>query len=229
MSRFSPRLLRIFLTSMILAMSAIGIGCRGAAHPSTAVPIVLTLRDYDTSRSRELSETLHRVAGVYDVTVDAGKMQVAAFVEPSVTAAQLRLEAEKQRFVLVENGGQGSYVAPAGWSQGADVIFLNVDGEDFPSLPLSPGVYTVVEFSAEWCPGCHMLSNEIKRMLTRRKDIALRVVDIGEFGSAAHKHWAAGLRVLPYAIVYTPAGKVLAEQGGYRPGWVQKIVDSHLQ
>jgi len=224
LSRFGTRLAALFF-----GLAVLGSGCRGPAHPPAATQLVLTLRDYDTSRYHELSDALHELPGVYDMKVDAANMQLAVFVEPAVTFQALRTEAAKRGFHLEEGAGQGSYVTPAGWSQGSDIIFLNAAGEDFPNLPLSKAQYTVVEFTAEWCPGCHMLSNEIRRLLIARKDIAFRVVDIGNFGSPAHQHWCSTLRVLPYVVVYTPEGKMLAEHPGFRRGWVEKTIDEHAR
>ena len=214
---------------MSLGVGAASLGCRGAAHPTSATQLVLTLRDYDTSRHRDLSAALHQVRGVYDMTLDSANMQVAVFVEPTVTPAVLRIEAAKSGFILVEGGGKGSYVSPAGWSQGSDVIFLNADGDDFPALPLSSGSYTVVEFTAEWCPACHLLANEIKRLLIHRKDIAYRVIDVGQFGSPAQQHWGSRLRSLPYVIVYTPEQTILVEHAGYKPGWLVQTIDDHAR
>jgi thiol-disulfide isomerase/thioredoxin len=222
-SRFGCRL------ALLFGLGVLGYGCRGPAHPPGATQLVLTLRDYDTSRYRDLSGAIHEVPGVYDMTIDAADMRVAVFVEPKVTSQDLRTAAANRNFHLEEGGGHGSYVTPAGWSQGSDIIFLNAAGEDFPNLPLSTTRYTVVEFTAQWCPGCHMLSNEIKRLLIARKDIAFRVVDIGNFGSPAHEHWCSTLNVLPYVLVYTPEGEILAEHPGFKRGWVEKTIDEHAR
>ena len=60
-------------------------------------------------------------------------------------------------------------------------------------------------------------------------DRTIRVVDIGNFGSPAHQHWCSTLRVLPYVVVYTPEGKMLAEHPGFRRGWVEKTIDEHAR
>jgi len=108
--------------------------------------------------------------------------------------------------------GYGAYLA----SQGPAEETLPGDfrvasrGEAFDvKEQLAPGKYTIVDFYADWCPGCRELDPQLRRLASTRADIALRKVYVTDWDSAVAKQF--GLSALPYIQVYDPNGALLGD------------------
>ena len=69
-----------------------------------------------------------------------------------------------------------------------------------------PGKVTVVDFYAEWCEPC--------RKVDEHHDIALRKVDIVDWGSQVAQQHMKSVPSLPYLIVYDRNGKQVAAISG---------------
>lgn len=83
---------------------------------------------------------------------------------------------------------------------------------------LAPGKFTIFDYYAEWCGPCHLLSPRLERLVSERNDIALRVIDIGNWKSAVAKQATREFRLsgLPYVRIYNQAGRFVGEvQGNY--------------
>lgn len=95
---------------------------------------------------------------------------------------------------------------------------------------LARGKVTVVEFYADWCTPCHLLSPRLEHMIHDLPGVALRVVDISDWETPAARQATQEYAMpgLPYVRVYAPDGKFLGEVYGNRFDEVQTLVKPHL-
>jgi thiol-disulfide isomerase/thioredoxin len=49
---------------------------------------------------------------------------------------------------------------------------------------------TVVEFQAEWCPGCRQLAPQVEELVKKKQGVALRRIDIKRWGSPVADQYA---------------------------------------
>jgi thiol-disulfide isomerase/thioredoxin len=110
---------------------------------------------------------------------------------------------------------------------GGDVTVAIEGGRAFelPSI-LAMGRVTLVDWYADWCKPCRKLDRELRTFAAARADVAVRKVDIVEWGSPASAH-LSGLAGLPVLDVYGPDGRLIARLVGdetfdfeqHVPGW----------
>jgi len=74
---------------------------------------------------------------------------------------------------------------------------------------LVPGKYTIFDFYADWCAPCRALDPELRRLASKRPDIAVRKVDIVDWESAVVRQY--GVTALPHMKIYDPKGTLLGE------------------
>lgn len=81
---------------------------------------------------------------------------------------------------------------------------------------LARGKFTIVDFSAEWCGPCHVLTPKLEHLVKERRDVALRTIDLQNWESAAAKQATKEFKLagLPYVRVYGPDGKFVGEVVG---------------
>jgi thiol-disulfide isomerase/thioredoxin len=114
--------------------------------------------------------------------------------------------------------GYGAYLAsqsPAERLPPGDVRYAS-KGEAFDVKEhLAAGKYTIFDFYADWCAPCRALDPQLRRLASRRPDVAVRKVDIVDWESAVVKQFR--VTSLPHMQVYDPNGALLAEgEDAYR-------------
>jgi len=62
------------------------------------------------------------------------------------------------------------------------------------------GRYTVVEFTAEWCPACKSLGPRLEQQVKKRGTVRLRTIDIDRWDSPVAYQY--GIRKLPTLLLY---------------------------
>ncbi len=78
------------------------------------------------------------------------------------------------------------------------------------------GKFTIVDFWAEWCGPCHVLTPKIEHLVKDNANVALRTIDLQNWESAAAKQATKEFKLaaLPYVRVYGPDGKFIGEVVG---------------
>jgi thiol-disulfide isomerase/thioredoxin len=99
--------------------------------------------------------------------------------------------------------------SPAPYPSGADMAVLSKDGSAVGPLPKLrvPTKYTVFDVYADWCGPCRTVDERLRAIVTARKDVAIRKLNVVEFESPLAKELGPRLDSLPYVIVFTPSGK----------------------
>jgi thioredoxin 1 len=69
---------------------------------------------------------------------------------------------------------------------------------------LASGNVTVVEFYADWCGPCRLLSPSLEQMASSDPEIALRKIDIVRWGTPAAQQF--NINSIPQVNVYNRAG-----------------------
>lgn len=82
--------------------------------------------------------------------------------------------------------------------------------------------YTLVIFHQQSCPDCRRLDQSLVGFQRRRKDVAVRKIDLGEKWSADSTLRDFGRRIwwTPFVLIYGPDGKLIrTDDAGKRDAW----------
>ena len=74
---------------------------------------------------------------------------------------------------------------------------------------LVSGKVTVVDFYADWCGPCRVISPKLQQLASQNGDVELRKIDIVNWGSPVAKQF--GLRSIPNIRVYDRHGKLVGQ------------------
>jgi hypothetical protein len=104
-------------------------------------------------------------------------------------------------------------------------IFVQPDYRRVPVLTTDyvvPGQYTLVIFHQQSCPDCRRLDQSLVDFQRRRRDVAVRKIDLGEKWSADSTLRDFGRRIwwTPFVVIYGPDGKLIrTDDAGKRDAW----------
>jgi len=88
---------------------------------------------------------------------------------------------------------------------------------------LAPGKVTVVDFYADWCGPCRMISPYLEQLVAGDHDVVLRKVDVVSWNSPVAQEY--GINAIPHIEVYDRAGKITGIVSGVDPTQVKAFVD----
>jgi thiol-disulfide isomerase/thioredoxin len=87
---------------------------------------------------------------------------------------------------------------------------------------LSQGNVTIVDFYADWCGPCKMISPALERMAKNDPEVALRKIDIVNWGTAVVKQY--NVTSIPQINVYDRTGKLVGTVKGADATEVERYV-----
>jgi thiol-disulfide isomerase/thioredoxin len=92
---------------------------------------------------------------------------------------------------------------------GADLVELSRAGEDVPDLAVHAvkGKVTLFDFYAVWCAPCRKIDAHVFAMLERRKDLAVRKLNVVSWETPLAERYLKSAPSLPYLLVYGRDGR----------------------
>src|SRR5262249_11724905 len=131
-------------------------------------------------------DELRRRPGVYRATFDRRRAEVRVDASGSFDVmTEVRRLAANEGFEAILGAGQGAYLQPPKFPDGADVQLVVRDGAALPSLDALAvkGKVTVVDFGAAWCRPCRSVDEHMVDVLVQHHDVAYRKLEIGDWDS----------------------------------------------
>ena len=171
---------------------------------------VFSLQGADCADCAErIKDQLKKTKGVGKVEFDKQKVELTVKLGDGVSDDVVVAAAERAGLKAVLGPGQGSYLAHPDYPPGADVAVLSKRGEMVGPLDKLrvPGKYTVFDVYADWCGPCRAVDDHLRETVAPRPDVAIRKLNIVDFESPLGRELGDRLQVLPYVIVFTPAGR----------------------
>ena len=83
-----------------------------------------------------------------------------------------------------------------------------------------------MDYYADWCAPCKILSPKIERLLLKHRQVALRKIDIVDWNSAAAKQATRQFQIpgMPFVVVYNDSGHVLGTVQGNHVERIEALI-----
>jgi len=159
--------------------------------------------------AEKVKDELKKTKGIGKVEFDKQKVELTVKLDDGVGDDVVTSAVERAGFKALTGPGQGAYLPHPEFPAGADVAWLSRDGSAVGPLPKLrvAGKYTVFDVYADWCGPCREVDERLRAIVAARSDVAVRKLNVVEFGSPLGKELGSRLEALPYVIVFTPSGK----------------------
>ena len=152
---------------------------------------------------------LKKVKGVKKVDFDKQTVEITVRLDETVADADVVAAVERAGLKAVVGPGHGAYLPAEKYPAGSDMRVLSADGSAVGKLDKLrvPDKYTVFDVYAEWCGPCRFVDARLREVVARRKDVAVRKLNVVDFDTPLAKELGSRIEALPYVIVFDPAGK----------------------
>jgi len=172
----------------------------------------------DVNQGEELAQKIAKLTGVHRARFEKVRAELTITYADHIPD-QVALDAIAAAGCQgVVGPGKGAYLPVPEYPASADVRVVSRDGSavgPLEKLRVS-GKYTVLDFYAVWCGPCRLVDARLRELSARRRDIAVRKLNVVDFDSPLAGQLGYRLTALPHLIVFTPSGKRI-EFEGYEP------------
>ena len=85
-----------------------------------------------------------------------------------------------------------------------------------PAASAVPSHITVLAYTSDSCPGCRKLAKHVASLVSRRPDVAVRLVDLGHrWGNQDYTSlYGTEIRSVPHVLIFDADGDLLAGDDG---------------
>jgi thiol-disulfide isomerase/thioredoxin len=110
--------------------------------------------------------------------------------------------------------------------EGADLRFVSTMGEDVPDLGAHAvaGKVTVFDFYAAWCVTCRDLELRLQELVTERRDVAVRKLNVMTWDSPVATRYLGQVPSLPYVVVYSKSGERVGTVSGLKLDELDELI-----
>jgi thiol-disulfide isomerase/thioredoxin len=153
---------------------------------------------------------LSKLDGVSRIEFDKATVELSLRLAQGVSDAEVVAALERAGLKAAPGGGSGSYKrAEQAYPPDADVQTLTERGAAVGPLQKLrvPGKYTAFDVYADWCAPCRLVDRRLREIVTERKDVALRRLNVVDFDSPLARELGSRFDTLPYVVVFSPSGK----------------------
>ncbi len=200
-------MLRRFLLTVLLA-----VGVAGTARADRVQ--VYSVQGSDCGDCEgEVAPYLKQLKGVKKWVFDPAKSEFTITLADNVRDRAIIDAFERQGcYRAIPGSGHGAkpgVYKPEPYPESADVAVVTDTGDAVGALEKLrvPGKYTVLDFYADWCGPCRVVDRHLREILSARKDVAVRKLNVVDFESALARQLGRKLKALPYVVVFGPDGK----------------------
>jgi len=173
------------------------------------------------------ARALKRRDGVEEVSFDRDTAEVVVRYDPARTRPELLVEAIADLGYGAEIGeGKGCYLPDVEFPPELDVRWISRDGAAVDiERHVERGKVTVFDFYATWCGPCREVDREMLSILRESSDVALRKLNVADWGSGVAKQYLTEVPNLPYVIVYGKDGERVAGVSGLELERLRSAID----
>ena len=91
------------------------------------------------------------------------------------------------------------------------------------------GKVSVLDFWAEWCKSCKVLTKKLEALAARHGNLAIRKAEVPTFDTPIAKQYLPGVKAMPNVWIYDPKGRLIHKLSGTAPDEVLSLVKAALK
>jgi thioredoxin 1 len=199
----------------------------GAAGPSTSATIEFEVAGMSCQGCvATVSGALQKLRGVTKVDIEYPASRARVESTRAIPPAEIRTALAKLGFEARFAGDAFATPLSAEERARVDIKALPAGQPIDLKRDLAAGKITIVDFWAEWCGPCRVLSPKLERLVQSDPRLALRTADVTQWDSPVGKQLTESFRApaLPYVRVYGADGRLLGVVVGNDIEQVKRLV-----